>query len=200
VYSEVEGEDNKMGGRWFLFIGICCTISIAGCQGAGEHTKRRDPTAAASDVREPVRDQLHANEVAEAAVRNGSDASVKSSQGGHLGRGKRKSIGGRGPNPLRLQDVRKSAQKSDSDKDGVSNWDDNCGAVYNPEQTDSDGDLVGDACDQCPGKVGRSTITGCPGDVSPCAKVKCELGEICIAGRCKTKPVAPVAESQKSRP
>jgi len=36
----------------------------------------------------------------------------------------------------------------DTDEDGIPDQDDNCANVMNPEQTDSDGDGVGDACDQ----------------------------------------------------
>ncbi len=39
----------------------------------------------------------------------------------------------------------------DDDLDGICNYADNCPAVYNPDQTDSDGDGVGDDCDVCPG-------------------------------------------------
>jgi len=35
----------------------------------------------------------------------------------------------------------------DSDNDGVNDAEDNCPAVYNPDQPDSDGDGLGDACD-----------------------------------------------------
>ena len=37
----------------------------------------------------------------------------------------------------------------DGDGDGVPDADDNCPAVYNPDQADADGDGVGNACDNC---------------------------------------------------
>ena len=37
----------------------------------------------------------------------------------------------------------------DIDDDGVLNADDNCIDIFNPEQEDSDGDLIGDVCDPC---------------------------------------------------
>ena len=36
---------------------------------------------------------------------------------------------------------------ADDDEDGIANLDDNCPDVYNPFQTDEDGDGIGDACD-----------------------------------------------------
>ena len=42
---------------------------------------------------------------------------------------------------------------TDYDNDGVLNGDDNCIEVYNPDQEDSDGDLIGDVCDPCNGLV-----------------------------------------------
>ncbi len=41
----------------------------------------------------------------------------------------------------------------DQDKDGVSDSDDNCPIVANPDQTDTDQDGLGDACDNCPGSA-----------------------------------------------
>lgn len=38
---------------------------------------------------------------------------------------------------------------SDSDGDGISNPDDNCVLVANPDQADGDGDVLGDVCDPC---------------------------------------------------
>ena len=38
---------------------------------------------------------------------------------------------------------------SDVDSDGVPDGQDNCPAIFNPSQVDSDGDGVGDACDAC---------------------------------------------------
>ncbi|MFA5266485.1 MAG: hypothetical protein WC379_00820 [Methanoregula sp.] len=38
---------------------------------------------------------------------------------------------------------------TDSDGDGISDWRDNCRAVANPDQQDTDHDFVGDACDAC---------------------------------------------------
>jgi hypothetical protein len=38
----------------------------------------------------------------------------------------------------------------DQDEDGIPDDEDNCPTVYNPDQTNSDGDSHGDACDNCP--------------------------------------------------
>ena len=42
---------------------------------------------------------------------------------------------------------------NDLDGDGLGYFDDNCPFVANPDQGDSDGDLIGDVCDSCGGVV-----------------------------------------------
>lgn len=42
-------------------------------------------------------------------------------------------------------------QYADNDCDGLANRDDNCPDVVNPDQSDADGDGIGDVCDICAG-------------------------------------------------
>lgn len=42
------------------------------------------------------------------------------------------------------------AYVADADGDEVLNWQDNCPAVHNPDQADTDSDGLGDTCDPCP--------------------------------------------------
>jgi Thrombospondin type 3 repeat len=49
------------------------------------------------------------------------------------------------------------AGTTDSDGDGIPDATDNCVSVANPDQHDEDGDHVGDACDPCP-QVANATI------------------------------------------
>jgi len=47
----------------------------------------------------------------------------------------------------------------DMDQDGVENCTDNCINVPNPDQTDSDGDAIGNACDEdCPNLDGVNPV------------------------------------------
>ena len=42
------------------------------------------------------------------------------------------------------------ADPRDLDNDGVADFFDNCPFNYNPKQENTDGDMLGDACDPCP--------------------------------------------------
>ena len=48
----------------------------------------------------------------------------------------------------------------DPDEDGIANINDNCPNVYNPNQEDADGDLLGNACDPC------NSLVNSPGNVN----------------------------------
>ncbi|GBE18461.1 thrombospondin type 3 repeat protein [archaeon BMS3Abin16] len=51
--------------------------------------------------------------------------------------------------------------KVDSDDDGIPNASDNCPLTYNPDQTDTDGDGIGDACEEpCENPVNATVIAG----------------------------------------
>jgi hypothetical protein len=56
---------------------------------------------------------------------------------------------------------REMARASDSDRDGISNLDDNCPTVTNADQADEDGDGVGDSCDACPDVAAPGYTDGC---------------------------------------
>ena len=49
---------------------------------------------------------------------------------------------------------------TDTDSDGVLDCVDNCPAVYNPNQSNLDGDSFGDACDPCPFDPTNTTVEG----------------------------------------
>ncbi|MFH1222404.1 MAG: thrombospondin type 3 repeat-containing protein [Candidatus Micrarchaeota archaeon] len=57
-------------------------------------------------------------------------------------------------------------QALDYDKDGIIDSKDNCVLIYNVDQTDSDFDGFGDACDKCPKEAAMNTKEGCPDTTS----------------------------------
>lgn len=54
------------------------------------------------------------------------------------------------------------AEFLDEDNDTANDLSDNCSGVPNQDQTDTDGDGIGDACDDCPNSAGPADQNGCP--------------------------------------
>lgn len=63
---------------------------------------------------------------------------------------------------MTLEQARAIEDEIDDDTDDVRGSEDNCLGVPNPDQADSDGDFVGDACDACPQVAARGMSDGCP--------------------------------------
>lgn len=59
--------------------------------------------------------------------------------------------------------------RPDADRDGVDDGSDNCPAISNTTQSDSDGDRMGDACDAC-----SNTIQG-----EPILQTGCSIEQVC---------------------
>lgn len=80
----------------------------------------------------------------------------------------------------------------DFDQDGIHDSRDNCPAVKNPDQADSDGDGLGDACDHCPGGLDSDgdgicdAVDNCPSVWNPAqADTNLDgLGNACDAHPC----------------
>ena len=210
--------------RGLVWIGLWFSILFAGCQGSGEHTKRGSSKISKSDFNESPEAKSKPGDGPEVDVRDVSDSATNSSQPIHL---RRATVERPGQNASQTshsiqgtvvrgarshgsgepigyeetdntQELVAEAKRSDADADEASDADDNCIAVYNPDQEDGDEDGIGDACDECPAAPGPRTMTGCPGDISPCDDVQCDEGEMCRDGVCEIRPVSPNPPTSKS--
>lgn len=88
---------------------------------------------------------------------------------------------------LDLDEFEEQAKQLDGDKDGVSNYDDNCPAHANADQADRDGDGRGNACDGCPDIPAPGYMNGCPEGVEPTV----EIPESTIGSADSEKPTVP---------
>ncbi len=71
---------------------------------------------------------------------------------------------------------------ADQDKDGVADTADNCPAVANADQKDSDGDKMGDDCDACPEDIGQGNSCGGCGVLAHQPNDPCTNGDGACAG------------------
>jgi hypothetical protein len=103
------------------------------------------------------------------------------------------------PNQLRIYGTQGNTL-ADGDEDGIYDLVDNCPDVYNPDQTDSDGDGVGDACDAFPNNAAASldanhdgypeswnepvaqTLYGCAANAPTCNGLTLEPVNSCTPG------------------
>ena len=83
----------------------------------------------------------------------------------------------------------------DTDRDGIKDVNDNCTAIFNPDQSDVDGDGLGDACDNINDDLDRdgifNSIDNCPNNYNPLQEdIDADgIGDIC--------DVVPVTDSDK---
>ena len=61
-----------------------------------------------------------------------------------------------------LEAAIEAAKKTDSDNDGINNFNDLCPEKASQDQSDKDNDSVGDVCDHCPDQKGPPYNDGCP--------------------------------------
>ncbi len=69
-----------------------------------------------------------------------------------------------GGEPFTYSSVQIPVQTRDSDGDGIDDAVDNCVDVPNPDQTDSDSDHIGDACDEAPPQTEGALVVRAKGD------------------------------------
>jgi hypothetical protein len=85
---------------------------------------------------------------------------------------------------------RTSRNKRDTDKDGILDENDNCSAVFNPDQIDSDKDGLGDACDNLDNDIDRDGIRNeadnCPSVKNP---LQSDIDDDGIGDVCDIVPV-----------
>ena len=75
-----------------------------------------------------------------------------------------------------------ATQGGDSDNDGICNAQDNCDYTKNPDQTDSDGDGIGDPCDDTPhGNGGGNTGGGNAGNTCTDATIAGDNGQFTLS-------------------
>jgi len=93
---------------------------------------------------------------------------------------------------LGSQSTNPSVECSDGDDDGICDNIDNCPSTANPDQADTDGDGIGNVCEDSTCGDGVCEFwEDCPADCGGviCANnADCAVGYECIAGRCGTTP------------
>jgi len=101
--------------------------------------------------------------------------------------------------PIKFRIERAALGMSDKDGDGIADADDNCPTIPNGDQTDSDGDATGDACEcsnPCDDGDACTTDSCDPATGCTAAAITCDDGDACttdscdLASGCANEPVA----------
>lgn len=115
-----------------------------------------------------------------------------------FGQGKYNAIKRLSPNEIQISFRNSSRQPKglrDTDRDGIKDVNDNCTAIFNPDQLDSDLDGLGDACDNIDDDIDRdgifNSIDNCPKVYNPLQEdIDGDgIGDVC--------DVAPVTDTDK---